>query len=125
MLKRLLMALMCLTLIAAPITISGCATFCKNAPTVATNLQNTVDTLKATVAQLQAQLLAGYDAEIEMAYLAAKVALSTAQSLLAQWCPDPTKVADVVKDTDVNVVPKARKALMKRNVTYVPFDAAP
>lgn len=108
--KRILALVLGLLLVFAPAMISGCATFCGNAPSVATNLQTTVDVLKAQVAQLQGVLVNGYDAEIEAAYLAAKVALAGAQALLAQWCPNPATVADTVKNTETNITPKVQNA---------------
>jgi hypothetical protein len=109
--KRILALVLGLLLAVSPAVFSGCAgTFCSNAPSVATSLQNTVDVLKAQVAQLQGVLLNGYDAEIETAYLAAKVALSGAQALLKQWCPDTTEVADAVKNSNEVVTPQVNKA---------------
>jgi hypothetical protein len=109
--KRILALVLGLLLALSPVALSGCAgTFCSNAPSVASSLQSTVDVLKAQVAQLQGVLLNGYDAEIEMAYLAAKVALSGAQALLKQWCPDVAEVASAVKNSDTNITPKVNSA---------------
>jgi hypothetical protein len=109
--KRILALALCVMLAFTPAILGGCAgTFCSNAPTVASSLQTTVDILKAQVAQLQGVLLNGYDAEIEMAYLAAKVALTGAQALLKQVCPDPVQVSDVVKNADVVIAPQVRSA---------------
>ena len=109
--NRLLTIVFFIMFVAMSVTFSGCAgTFCSNAPSVTSNLQTAVDTLKSQVVQLQGTLLNGYDVEIEMAYLAAKVALSGAQILLKQWCPDPIQVADVVKNAELNITPKVLMA---------------
>ena len=75
--------------------IMACGWMCKNGPMVTTNLNTTVDVLKALVDQLGLALLSGYDAEIELAYIAAKGSLAGAQALLTQSCPD-TKSVDAV-----------------------------
>jgi hypothetical protein len=91
--------------------LSGCAWMCANGPQVTTTLSATVDSLKAIVGQLEP--MAQYDAEINLAYVAAKASLVGAQALLAQSCPDPTAVAAVVEATDKVVVPSATMSFNK------------
>jgi hypothetical protein len=95
----------------------GCANFkskiCGNGPDVAISLQNTVNTLKVTADELNAILQKGYDAQIALAYSIAKTALTAAQALLAQSCPDPKDVEAVATTTTEEVQPKASAAKMR------------
>jgi len=115
MLKRVFAIL--LVIVFALSVAPGCSTLrawmCPNGPEVAKNLSTTVDQLKTLVDKLKASLLAGYDAEIELAYLAAKGSLAAAQALMAQACPEPAKVAAVVDAAEKVAIPQARSAVKK------------
>jgi len=93
--------------------VSGCAYFCANGPEVVTKLNTTVDVLKALTTQLQLALLSGYDAEIELAYLAAKGSLAAAKTLLEQTCPDPAVVNDVVNAAEKVSIPQGNAAYVR------------
>jgi len=86
---------------------SGCAFMCANGPQVVEKLNTTVDTLKILTDQLQLSLLSQYDAEVELAYIAAKGSLAAAKTLLEQTCPDPTSVDAVVTAAYKVAIPQA------------------
>jgi hypothetical protein len=113
--KKLFVALMVMVMLSTGTV--GCATlqgwFCPNGPDVVANLQTTVDSAKLLVDQLGAVLLSGYDAEIEIAYLAAKGTLAAAQALLTQACPDPAAVNSVVAMAQKVTIPQANFAMAK------------
>ena len=95
------------------VAFGGCAWLCSNAPSIATKLSSTVEVLKGLTDQLGSALLSGYDAEIELAYIAAKASLAAAQTLLDQTCPDTKAVTAVVDGADKVSIPQSNAAVMK------------
>lgn len=93
--------------------LSGCAWFCKNQAGLGSKLTTTIEELKVTVASLNAVLQQGYDAEIELAYQIAVLALNAATPLAEQWCPDETKVNEVVASAEKLALPKGRAAMAR------------